>query len=199
MCILKSSRKTSHILPSSQKGTFDSVISKSPFQNKAPYIESLWSCTVGSIRVSPTLSRFNVPRFYTEPCRSNARVPGGGIWSCVLDISFQRIKALAAIASPSSAERLRTNPRDVIGGGEGREGKGDRRREERETGLKGGIWRGGWFKGERDESWVKGLQGWGGREWMRRGRKMAKSVGRLLKGCTGVLMWERASAQAVHV
>lgn len=72
----------------------------------------------------PHLSRFNVPRFYTESCRSNARVPGGGICSSVLDISFHRIKALAAIASPSSAERLHTNPRDVIGGGEGGETDG---------------------------------------------------------------------------
>lgn len=72
----------------------------------------------------PHLYRFTVPRFYTEPCRSNARVPGGSICSSVLDISFHRIKALAAIASPSSAERLCTNPRDVIGGGEGRGGRG---------------------------------------------------------------------------
>lgn len=93
----------------------------------------------------PHLSRFNVPRFYTESCRSNARVPGGSICSSVLDISFHRIKALAAIASPSSAERLRTNPRDVIGGGEGREGGEGRQTDRGER--KGGIWRGGWFKG----------------------------------------------------
>lgn len=58
------------------------------------------------------------PRLYTEPCRSNARVPSGGICSSVLDISFHRIKALAAISSPSSAEQQCTDPRDMIGGGE---------------------------------------------------------------------------------
>lgn len=86
------------------------------------------------------LSRFLDPRFYTEPCRSNTEVPGGGICSSVLDISFHGIKALAAIASPSSAERLCTNPRDVISGGEeGKERKRDRWIEEREMGLKGGT------------------------------------------------------------
>lgn len=83
-----------------------------------------------------------------EPCHSNAGVPSGGICSSVLDISFHRIKALAAIASPSSVKRLRTNPRDVISGEEeGRERKRDRWIEEREMGLKRGTWRGGWFKG----------------------------------------------------
>lgn len=115
------------------------------------------------------LSRFPDPRFYTEPCRSNAGVPGGRICSSVLDISFHRIKALAAIASPSSAERLRTNPRDVIsgwGGGKGEEGRQMDRGER--NGVEG---RGGWFKGWRDKSWVKGLQacgGWSG--WDRGGR-----------------------------
>lgn len=94
------------------------------------------------------LSRFPDPRFYTEPCRSNAGVPGDRICSYVLDISFHRIKALAATASPSSAERLRADPGDVISGGEeGRERKRDRWMEESEMGLKEGTRRGGWFKG----------------------------------------------------
>lgn len=68
-------------------------------------------------------------RLCTEPCRSNARVPSGGIRGSVLDISFHRIKALAAISSPSSAEQQRTDPRDMIGGRGGGGGGGDEKRE----------------------------------------------------------------------
>lgn len=73
----------------------------------------------------------------------------------VLDISFHRIKALAAISSPSSAEQQRADPRDMTGGGgeceEGareRERQADRKRREREHGEadeEWGVWRG--FKG----------------------------------------------------
>lgn len=98
-------------------------------------------------------------RLYTEPCRSNARVPSGGICSSVLDISFHRIKALAAISSPSSAEKQRIHPRDMIGGGGGGREKRERRIEtviprrerEREEGMKETGALGGGFKG--DESW----------------------------------------------
>lgn len=83
-------------------------------------------------------------RLYTEPCRSNARVPGGRICSSVLDISFHRIKALAAISSPSSAKLQCTDPRDMIGGGEegsekrerGRERQTDKQKREREGWVK---------------------------------------------------------------
>lgn len=69
-------------------------------------------------------------RLYTECCRSNARVPSGRICSSVLDMSFHRIKALAAISSPSSAELQCTDPRDMIGRGE--EGS-EKRERERQT------------------------------------------------------------------
>ena len=72
-------------------------------------------------------------RLYTEPCRSNARVPSGGICSSVLDISFHRIKALAAISSPliSRAAVHRPKGYDRRRGG-GRERRRDRQRRERE-------------------------------------------------------------------
>lgn len=56
-------------------------------------------------------------------------MPSGGICSSVLDISFHRIKALAAISSPSSAEQQCTDPRDMIGGGEEGSEKRERGRE----------------------------------------------------------------------
>lgn len=76
----------------------------------------------------------------TEPCRSNARVPSGGICSSVLDISFHRIKALAAISSPSSGKQHCIYPRDINGGWEWKEGERDIDREkEREIDIEWGL------------------------------------------------------------
>lgn len=78
----------------------------------------------------------------------------------VLDMSFHRIKALAAISSPSSAEQQRADPRDMTGGGgerkEGareRERQADRKRREREYGeADEGGGGGGVLRGWGDES-----------------------------------------------